>query len=134
MSNFDTGKDGLHETNIATVVSDPGAMSLRTVPRRGDCEAWLDTISKERLGLSETFDDNLPAFVPTPRAGAPADTQVFDLLITNVARRNVKPKSCWVVDGSRRDNKGQTRDPAASPPTCLDMSVFLVAALAAKFG
>ena len=130
---FDGNKDGLHETNIAAVVSDPGAISLRTVLRRGDCDAWLETISKERLDLPETFDDNLPAFVPTPLAEAPADAQVFDPLITSAVRRNGNPKSRWVVDGSRRNNKGQTRDPDVSPPTCLVMSVFLVLALAAQF-
>ena len=133
-SEFDTNKDGLHQENTPAVVADPGAMSLRTVLRRNDCDEWIKTISDERLDLPETFDDNLPAFIPTPRADVPADAQVFDSLITNVVRRNGKLKSRWVVDGSRRSNKGQTRDPSASSPTCLAMSVFLVLALAAQFG
>ena len=97
-------------------------------------DAWIETISKERFDLPKTFDDSIPAFFPTPCADVPADAQVFDSLITNVVRRNGKPKSRWVVDGSRRNNKVQTRDPAASSPTYLAMSVFLVLALAAKFG
>ena len=124
----------VHEANIPNVVPDPGTMSLRTVLRRDDCDAWLETISKERLDLPETFDDNLPAFIPTPRAGVPADAQVFDSLIASVVRRNGNPKSRWAVDGSRRFNKGQTRDPLASSSTCLLMSVFLVLALAVQFG
>ena len=59
---------------------------------------------------------------------------MFDSLITNAARRNGNPKSRWVVDGSRRFNKGQTRDPSASSPTCVAISVFLVLALAAQLG
>ena len=107
---------------------------LRTVLRRDNCDAWLEATSKERPDLPETFDDNLTAFVPTPRDDVPADAQVFDSLITNVVRRNGKPKARWVVDDSRRFNKGQTQDPSASPPTCLAMPVFLVLALAAQFG
>ena len=131
---FDNNMDGLHEANTSAVVSDPSAMSLRDVLRCGDCNACLETISKERLDLLETFNNNLPAFVPTPRADVPADAKVFDSLITSVVRSNGKPKSRWVVDGSRRNNKGQIRDPSASSPTCLAMSVFLVLALAAQFG
>ena len=115
-------------------VSDPGAMSLRIVTRRDDCDVWLETISNERLDLPKTFDDNTPAFIPTLRAGVPADAHVFDSLITNITHRNGKPKSRWVVDGSRRSNKGQPRDPPASSPAYLAMSVFLVPAIAAQFG
>ena len=131
-SNFDTNKDRLHEANIPAVMFNPGAKSLRTVPWRNDCDAWLETTSKERLDLPETFDGNLTVFVQTPRADVPTDAQVFDSLIANVIRRDGKPKSRLVVDGSRRFNKGQTRDPSASSPTCLAMSVFLVLALAAQ--
>ena len=70
---FDTNKDRLHEANIPAVVPDPGAMSMRTVLRRDDCDAWLETISKERLDLPGTFDDNTPAFVPALHADVPTD-------------------------------------------------------------
>ena len=80
-------------------------MSLRTVLRRGDCGAWVQAISKERLDMADTFDDNLTAFVPTPRADVPADAQVFDSLITNVIRSNKTQKSRCVVDGSRCNSK-----------------------------
>ena len=130
---FDTNNGGLHEANIPAVVPDPGAMSLRTVFRRGDCDAWIEAISNEQPDLPEVFDDNTPAFAPTPRDDTPTDAQVFDSLITSVVHRNGKPKSRWVVDSSRRFNKGRTRDPSTSSPTCLAMSVALALAPVAQF-